>query len=288
MLSSFILLAAANLNAADIAAAATPAPAAIADHKPVMVHDDPVKAPVLPAEPEATIEPIPVQATEQDEVAVEQDTAPVEPAIENDSPSADVTIDTPVPPVDPSIVSPTESRAILKAAENALARVETAQGRFMQLDVNGGISEGAFALQRPGRMRFDYDDPVPILIASDGTTVAMRDDELETVDRVPLGTTPLDLLLSNTVDFERDTDVIRVQKANGMVAITVADPSGDADGQLSLIFDAGSYDLISWRVVDANGGVTSVRLSDIQTGMSLNPRLFIVRDFEDEDDDRRR
>ena len=105
---------------------------------------------------------------------------------------------------------------------------------------------------------------------------------------MPLGTTPLDLLLSNTVDFERDTDVIRVQKANGMVAITVADPSGDADGQLSLIFDAGSYDLISWRVVDANGGVTSVRLSDIQTGMSLNPRLFIVRDFEDEDDDRRR
>ncbi|MEO0465361.1 MAG: outer-membrane lipoprotein carrier protein LolA [Pseudomonadota bacterium] len=284
MLSSFIVLAAANLSPAHITAATAPAPVAFVEPAPAIVAEPLVvtTAPVAPPKPA----PIPVQATPQEPDPAPTVIAPeIEPSKEVPAPQDSAQSE---PVADPSIVSPTERRAILKTAENALARVETAQGRFVQLDVNGGISEGSFALQRPGRMRFDYDDPVPILIASDGTTVAMRDDELETVDRVPLGSTPLSLLLSNSVDFENDTDVIRVQKASGMVAITVRDPSAETDGELSLIFDAGSYDMISWRVVDANGGITSVSLSEIQTGISLNPRLFIVRDFEDEEDDRRR
>jgi len=298
MLSSFIVLAAAHLSAADFTASETPAVIAPVA-QPVQVT---IPAPAAPSTPAPEIIPIQAEPVEppQNETEAQTDAASPSPATADTNPEPGLTpeesvdtapaeeAETPQPAADPSIVSPTERRAILRAAENALARVETARGRFVQLDINGGLSEGSFALQRPGRMRFDYDDPVPILIASDGTTVAMRDDELETVDRVPLAATPLDLLLSDSVNFEEDTDIIRVQRASGMVAITVADPSGETDGQLSLIFDAGTYDLISWRVIDADGGVTSVSLSDFETGITLNPRLFIVQDFEDEEDDRRR
>ncbi|MEM0986247.1 MAG: outer-membrane lipoprotein carrier protein LolA [Pseudomonadota bacterium] len=192
------------------------------------------------------------------------------------------------PIADPTQVSPTEQRAILKAAAGALGSVETARGRFSQLDPTGTRADGTFALQRPGRMRFDYDDPVPILIAADGATVAVRDDELETVDRVPLAATPLNLLLDDRLDFETEAEVLRVIKANGQVAITMRDRTGESDGELTLFLDSASYDLMGWRTLDGNDRLTFVELRDVDTGIRLNPRLFIIEEFdEDEDDDRR-
>ena len=55
-----------------------------------------------------------------------------------------------------------------------------------------------------------------------------------------------------------------------------------------MIFNAGTYDLLGWRVLDANNGETTVQLDNVQTGVSLNPRLFIIEDSEDDDDDDRR
>lgn len=191
------------------------------------------------------------------------------------------------PPVTTEAPSPTEQRAILKAVSGALSAVETARGRFVQVDPAGRLTEGSFALRRPGRMRFDYDDPTPILIAADGATVAIRDDELETVDRVPLAATPLALLLDDDLDFERDAEVIEVRKAGGLVAVKMRDRAGEAEGELTLIFDAGSYELVAWRTRDANGGLTSVQLSSVQKDVSLDPRLFIIEEFEDEEDERR-
>ena len=81
---------------------------------------------------------------------------------------------------------------------------------------------------------------------------------------------------------------LRVQRANGLVAITVIDPTEEAEGELTLVFNAGTYDLLGWRVLDANNGLTSVQLEDVRTGMSLNPRLFRIEDAEDEDDRDRR
>ncbi len=192
------------------------------------------------------------------------------------------------PPAAQATPSPTERRAIVKAASEALSRVETASGRFVQVDSSGHLTEGSFALKRPGRMRFDYDAPTPLMIAADGATVAIRDSELETVDRVPLGSTPLGLILDDQIDFETEAEIVDVRKANGIVAVSMRDRSGEADGILTLIFDAGSYQLVSWRAEDPNGGLTTVRLSDVRTGIALNPRLFIVEEFEDDDRDRRR
>jgi len=193
-----------------------------------------------------------------------------------------------VPVTDPTFVSPTEQRAILKAAGGALSAVETAQGRFVQIDPTGRRATGDFALQRPGRMRFDYDAPVPLLIAADGATVAVRDDELETVDRVPLAATPLNLLLDDRIDFETEAEVMRVIKGNGQVAITMRDRTGEADGELTLYLDSASYDLMGWRTLDGNDRLTFVELSNVDTGINLNPRLFLIEDFDEDDDDDRR
>jgi len=175
----------------------------------------------------------------------------------------------------------------LARANAALNEIDTARGNFTQLDPNDHFSTGEFWLNRPGRMRFEYNDPVPLLIVSDGTTVAIEDRDLETVDRVPLASTPLNLLLRQNTDLAEHADILSIEKKAGFVAIRVADKSGEAEGELELFFDPESYELKQWEATDISGGITTVQLRETQLGASVDPRLFRLDDPEDEDDRRR-
>ena len=176
--------------------------------------------------------------------------------------------------------SPAEQGRILERAEAGLAAIRTARGTFEQVGPDGSFSTGRFALQRPGKVRFDYDDPVPLLMVSDGATVALQDSELETTDRVPLRSTPLAMLLADRPDFETQANLLDLRRRDGLVSITISDRSGETEGTLTLILSEEDSLLKGWRTVDASGGVTSVLLSDIETGVRLNPRLFILRDLD--------
>lgn len=179
-----------------------------------------------------------------------------------------------------TLLTSAEQASLLKTASEALMRVKSARGRFEQYAPDGSFSTGQFAIQRPGKVRFDYDDPVPLLMVSDGTTVALQDSELETTDRVPLASTPLSLLLSDRLDFESQADVLDVRQTGDITNITLQDKTGEMEGTLTLILSGQDLSLTGWRTVDANGGTTSVTLKEIETGAKLNPRLFILRDFD--------
>lgn len=199
---------------------------------------------------------------------------------------AEVLAPTPEPDVASGEVPAVEWPAILEAASAALAAAETASGKFMQSNADGTISTGTFALNRPGRMRFDYDDPVPILIVSDGTTVAMEDSELETVDRIPIGTTPLGLILSTDLNVDEDVEVLDVMQNEQRIGIRVSDASGELEGTLTMVFDMDSYDLLGWLTVDGNFQTTVVDLVDVETNVRLDPRLFRLNEDDDEEDER--
>lgn len=193
----------------------------------------------------------------------------------------------PAPVMEPGALSDADRAIILDKAAAALANTQTAKGRFTQVAPDFTVTTGDFALRRPGRMRFEYDDPTPLLIISDGATVAIEDRDLETVDRVPLASTPLGLVLDDTLDFESEADVTDIRRSDGFVGVSMRDRSGEAEGELTLILDEANYELVAWRTVDDAGGVTSVQLSDVETGTRLDPRLFRIEDPEDEDDRRR-
>jgi outer membrane lipoprotein-sorting protein len=190
-------------------------------------------------------------------------------------------------PTSPTLTAPAaapmsaaERSKLLKEASKALATVKTARGKFEQYSPDGSYSTGQFAMSRPGKVRFDYDDPVPLVLVADGTTVALQDSDLETTDRVPLSSTPLSLLLSDKLDFEKQAEVIDVRRTADKTNITVRDKSGEMDGTLTVVLANSDNALTGWRTVDANGGRTSVLLSGVETGAKLNPRLFILKDFD--------
>ncbi|WOR14644.1 outer-membrane lipoprotein carrier protein LolA [Hyphomonas sp. FCG-A18] len=175
---------------------------------------------------------------------------------------------------------------LLDRARLALSSAKTAKGRFTQANADGSLYGGDFAISRPGKLRFEYDAPVPVLIVSDGTTVAMEDRDLETIDRVPLGATPLGLILNDELEFTDDVIVTDVSETQAAFEITVEDASGEMPGTLTMQFNQAENALIGWRAVDAELNTTIVALQDVETNTRINPREFILRDAEDEEDER--
>lgn len=176
--------------------------------------------------------------------------------------------------------------AVLRDASAALAAAKTARGNFIQTNADGSTMTGTFALNRPGRMRFDYDDPTPVLIVSDGTTVAIEDSELETVDRGPIGATPLGIILSTQLDVEKDVDVLSVLQNDARIGVRVSDANGELEGTMTMVFDKTSYALLGWLTVDANLQTTVVDLTDVETNIRVDPRLFRLNEDDDEEDER--
>jgi outer membrane lipoprotein-sorting protein len=168
-----------------------------------------------------------------------------------------------------------EQRAqALVQANRTLNTLQRLQGRFVQTAPDGSRTNGAFYLQRPGKLRFEYDPPATMLIISDGSVVSMRDTALRTTDRTPLRSTPLNLILRENVNLDRDARITRVSRYGEWLMVTARDRSGAADGQITLHFFGSNAQLRSWDVVDATGARTRIALTDISAPASLDRRLF--------------
>lgn len=209
-------------------------------------------------------------------------------ALSEDAPVIETEVSEPVEPapVRNGDVPEADWPEILEKTSAGLASAKTAKGQFVQTNTDGTVVTGSFALNRPGRMRFDYDDPTPVLIVSDGTTVAMQDTELETVDRVPIGATPLGLILSTELNVDTDIEVLSILQNEERIGIRVQDATGELEGNLTMVFDKTSYDLLGWLAVDGNLQTTVVDLLDVETNVRIDPRLFRLDEDDDEEDER--
>lgn len=165
------------------------------------------------------------------------------------------------------------------------AAVETLQARFRQVNPDGSVSEGDLALSRPGRVRFAYDAPSPLLIVADGSTVAIADSALETVDRAPIRSTPLRWLLAPASELESSGAIVEVGRYDNQLYVTLEDPQGEAEGRVTLAFGdadpaapANEVALLGWYAVDGMGSLTQVTLDEVRLGQRADPRLFVLDD----------
>jgi outer membrane lipoprotein-sorting protein len=172
-----------------------------------------------------------------------------------------------------------ERDAALAQANRALNSVQRLQGRFTQTAPDGSRATGALYLQRPGKMRFEYDPPASLLIVSDGNVVAMRDTALRNTERTNLRSTPLNLILRQEVNLARDARITRVARNGEWIMVSARDRSGATDGEITLNFFGPSAQLRSWDVIDATGSRTRITLSDVTQPASFNQRLFRLEDM---------
>ncbi len=168
----------------------------------------------------------------------------------------------------------------LARISNYLNGVTTLEGNFVQIGHDGELSEGLFYMRRPGRIRFEYKPPNPALVVADGVWVGIYDKRLNTLDRIPLRSTPLDILLRKRVDLRNDGAVRSIERSPGLMRVTAIDPNAPEQGSITMVFADNPLELRQWIVVDPQGLTTTVALSEMRSNVTLDPNLFFIEDPE--------
>ncbi len=171
-----------------------------------------------------------------------------------------------------------QDRADIARVEAYLNGVHTLKARFEQIAPNGGTSGGVAWLQRPGRMRFQYDPPSPFLLVAGHGLLVFNDSKLGQTSNVPLTRTPLGLLLQDNLKLSGDITVTQVVRYPGQLQVTLLRTASPAEGSLTLVFADAPLVLRSWVVLDAQRQQTRVSLIDPQLGGQFDQALFTFID----------
>jgi outer membrane lipoprotein-sorting protein len=158
-----------------------------------------------------------------------------------------------------------------------LSSLQTLVGNFVQVGPDGSRTTGAFYIQKPGKVRFEYDEPSPIAIIADGSSVAVRDRKLATQDIYPLSQTPLRYLLSDRIDLLKDTNVVSVTADDVFISVTIEEHQAlVGTSRLLLMIGAKDNQLKQWTVTDPQGYDTTVAVYNLDTSRKVDPGLFRI------------
>ena len=163
-----------------------------------------------------------------------------------------------------------------------LKAVTTMTAAFTQTDRAGKVLAGTLTLKRPGKIRFQYQQGVPLLIVGDGKALTFIDYSVKQVSRWPIGNSPLGVLLDPTKDLSRFAKIVPAGDSR-IVLAEARDPRRPEYGSITLAFarDAAAPSglrLQGWVALDAQNNRTSVRLTNQQFNIAVSDKAFTWRD----------
>jgi outer membrane lipoprotein-sorting protein len=173
--------------------------------------------------------------------------------------------------------APLSERAIVERANAYFNGLTTLVASFVQVGGDGRRLTGTLYIQRPGKLRFEYDPPATIEVIADGSSVAVRDRKLVTQDLYTVSQTPLKFLLRDRIELGRDIKVIGAAPDPEGVRVSLEDSSTlGGTSKIALFFDANVETLTKWRIVDPQGFQTTVALSNAERGRRVDNKLFVI------------
>jgi outer membrane lipoprotein-sorting protein len=182
---------------------------------------------------------------------------------------------TPPAPFKPQ--EPLTQAQIVEKANAYFNTMGTLVADFTQIGGDGRRLGGTLYLQRPGRIRFDYDAPSTLLVVADGQSVAVRDRRLSTQDIYAIGQTPLKFLLRERVSLGQDVSITGIASEGEGVRIQLEDRSTfGGTSKITLFFDPRVETLQQWRIIDPQGFQTTVMLNKTDRTRRVDAALFAI------------
>lgn len=188
----------------------------------------------------------------------------------------------------PAVAQPT-ARAQATVQAGALGEVSahlkamhTMVSQFSQTGKNGQTLSGTLSLARPGRIRFQYQPGVPLLVVANGSHLSMIDYQVRQVSSWPIRNAPLGVLLDPDRDPSRFAKLLPSNDPARLV-VEARDPKHPEYGTITLSFRRqadGPAGLVleGWTVLDAQNSRTTVRLSGQRFNMPLPESTFRFTD----------
>lgn len=153
--------------------------------------------------------------------------------------------------------------------------VKTMTGEFVQFGPRGEQTGGKFFIERPGKLRFNYEKPSPMRVISDGKNVVIGNSKLKTWDIYPLSKTPLSMLLADRIDLGNQL-VRDVKEEADLTTIVLGDRTIFGESTITLMFDPKTYELRQWTITDMQKKDTSVMIFNVQSGVQFDPTVFEI------------
>jgi len=176
-----------------------------------------------------------------------------------------------------SVAFDAKQRALVERVNTYLTSVQTMVGDFVQVAPDGVRTNGKFYLQKPGRVRFEYNPPSPVELIADGQSMVVRDRKLATQDLYPLSQTPLRFLLADRIDLLTDTDLVGVYSDDMFVTVVVEQRQIlGGTHRLMLMFSTKDVELKQWTVTDPQGYDTTVAVYNLDKTKKPDPDLFKI------------
>jgi outer membrane lipoprotein-sorting protein len=181
----------------------------------------------------------------------------------------------------PAIAAPAPVATLGEVSEH-LKAVHTMVARFSQVGKNGQTLTGTLSLARPGRIRFQYQPGVPLLVVADGRNLSMVDYQVRQVSSWPIRNAPLGVLLDPERDPSRFAKLLP-SKDPDRLFVEARDARHPEYGTITLAFrrqaDAPAGLLLEgWTVLDAQNSRTTVRLSGQRFNLPLPESTFRFND----------
>jgi outer membrane lipoprotein-sorting protein len=174
-------------------------------------------------------------------------------------------------PAGKAMAQPAEAQQIA----DHFSSVKTMMGDFVQFGPGGEQTGGKFFIERPGKVRFNYENPSTFKVTADGTSVVLENARMNTADLYSLSSTPLKLLLDERIDLSGNK-VQDVRQEADATTITLADRSVFGNSTITMMFDPQNYELKQWTIRDAQGKDTTVMIYNVQSGVTFDRSVFAI------------
>ena len=171
--------------------------------------------------------------------------------------------------------APAADSADMSKLKAHISAVHTMTANFLQIDSRGRSVTGKMVLERPGKVRFEYNSGDLLLVAN-GKTLTLVDYQVGQKSSWPLNRTPLGVLLSSSPDLKGRAQIVDSGNPN-VVSVSARDPS--QYGSLTLVFlrsgsAPGGLQLYGWTAIDGQNRRTTVKLSDVRYNVGVSPSAF--------------
>jgi len=167
--------------------------------------------------------------------------------------------------------------ADIERAEKYLQDMKTAQARFVQTTHDGTQMVGTFYLQRPGKLRFEYDPPVENFVVADGLFIYFYDADLEEQTNAPIKSTLANFFLRKNFSFSDDLMVEDAKFAAGLLQIRVVQAKDQKAGSITFAFSEKPFELKKWRITDPQGMMTEIELFYLKKNVKHPSNLFVYK-----------
>jgi outer membrane lipoprotein-sorting protein len=179
----------------------------------------------------------------------------------------------------PAIAQGNNSAAnMLTSVQEHLKLTNSMTADFTQTDRNGQRLTGQLTLKRPGKIRFQYQKGVSLLIVGDGNSLTMIDYDVKQVQRWPVKNSPLAALLDPDRDLARYARIVDTGSRD-VISVEAKDPKRPEYGTITMVFtrDAAApagLRLRGWVALDSQNNRTRVDLTNARFNVPVADSAF--------------